>query len=1053
MADFNQLEVKLLGTPSVLLNHAPVNLPYRQTQALLYYLLVNKKGNKETLADLIWGDKCQGQKISSNLRNALYILRKYLGKDFIKNDVGELISIDPNLQIVMDIEQFLSESGSVALYDGEFLEGFYLKNNTLYNDWVERTRQYLKNVYLNKLHSSIIQEYETGNSELCEELCHKQLELNEFDETAYQYLMKIYQQRKNYSLALKLYHQLEKLFLQELFEKPGKETRELALSIEETLNSEISLLLENKKETAGSDAEQDIFYGRKEELDRLQNIFSEFMREQPFKHALLTGEAGIGKTALAEQFLHFIKQSVHKASPGNQPVLCLKMRCYYAEERYILKPWQAVARKLLEFLKEQHKTEEHRFLIQGITGLFPFLETDSAPLFDTDDIGTMDYKSLQSIFVNSLLHFSTKQPFVLYIDDIQWSDEISLSMIRDILTSSRSIKGCRLLFLMTCRNNPGAELQRLFDTMYSLELFDIIPLHRFNFQETVSLASRLLPDYHFTNEARNQLFHETEGNVFFIKEAVQNIKYNGSPEELTPNMRNIIEQRIAPLPDECYQILNLVSIFFDGVSFKCLSAMSHKEDYILAELLETLLKQNLLKEDVDHHDTFFSFTHQKFCEYVYEKMSWTKKRILHDKAGLFYEGRLRQNLSDMALYPKLIYHFEKGSNYHKYLKYAVKYLYNYLNVTHEFFPVIEQNLSFFTMNMKEQKPELLTSHQSSIETLLCSVENIVHDQIDLFLMEETDRNEQLEIVSDYLHMTGRHYIRTCNYDKGLHYILKLKEINEAYDSPIRLNKLLQANRQLICVYINLYEPKKMTQVIQDSLKLLEPYSLPEETAVWKRLQGLCNIMGGDPDEGIRHLGDAIDIFTHSKDKEKHLYNLAAAYSWIGEAWRQTFEYEKALGYYDKAIEICSRNSLVSGISIFYAYAGMAAYDSGNLSMAEKYLQKAMSGYEHGNLMWGRSLPYSYYSLILFSRKAYDDAFSHLETARSYAAKLKNKYELGIIARIDAQIKTGLFDDEEKQEFVSSKTGGTFSELYGRAATLLKEVYSPVDQQYLRSMKT
>lgn len=1047
MDDGNQLNVKLLGAPVVLLDNSLLSLPYRQTEALFYYLLVNKRATKSGLADLIWGDVCGEEKSTSNLRNAFYVLRKYLGKDFISKGSGEQISIGKTVRLDVDVDRFLSGSAPVTLYTGDFLEGFYLKNNTLYNEWIENTRQYLKNLYLKKLHAAILTEFDGENLDRCEELCHKQLQINEFDETAYQYLMKIYQKRQNYSMALKLYHQLEKLFDQELFEKPGKETQKLASSIEDALNREISTLLKNKKELGDPSSERDIFYGRNEELLRLQDTFSSFIEELPFKHILLSGEAGIGKTALAEHFLDWCQNKQQDTSS----ILLLKMRCYYAEEKYILKPWQSAARRLLDFLNANGEAEENRYLVQGITGLFPFLDMDSAVALDADDISTLDYKSIQSIFVNSLLRFSTKHRLLIFIDDVQWTDEISLSLIRDIITSACCLEGCRLFLLMTARNNPGTEPGRFFDNMYALNLLDIIPLKRFNFQDTVSLASQLLPDYHFTPAARQQLFRETEGNLLFIREAVHHIKYNGSPDDITPNMRNIIEQRIAPLSEECCQLLNLASIFFDGISFKCLSALSHKEDYVLADLLEALLQQNLLKEDTDEDDTYFSFTHQKFYEYVYERMSWTKKRILHNKAGLFYEGRLKNNLSDLALYPKLIYHFDKSSNYQKYLKYTVKYLYHYLNVTHEFFPVIEQNLTFFPTDLREKAMDSPSNAVGSIEALLRSVENRVHDQVDTFLTDEADRNEQLEIVSDYLHMTGRHYIRSCNYAEGQRYIQKLKEINEIYDSPIRLTKLLQANRQLICIYINRYEPEQMNLVILDSLRLLAGASLPEEVAVWKRLQGLYCIMSGRQDEGIGHLETAIDLFTRSKDREKHLYNLAASYSWIGEACRQAFEYEKALSYYDQAIEICSRNSLSSGISIFYAYAGMAAYDSGRLPLAEKHLLESIGHYERGNLMWGRSLPYSYYCLVLLKKKEYGKALESLKNAGLYASKLESRYELGIVYRICAQIRSGMFDGETAKENVSRKMENDFEAYYDRAAGLLDGVYSPIDRQYLAQM--
>ena len=121
-------------------------------------------------------------------------------------------------------------------------------------------------------------------------------------------------------------------------------------------------------------------------------------------------------------------------------------------------------------------------------------------------------------------------------------------------------------------------------------------------------------------------------------------------------------------------------------------------------------------------------------------------------------------------------------------------------------------------------------------------------------------------------MIGRHYIRICSYEKGLFYILKLKELNQKTPSTFRLTKLLQANRQLICVYINRYEPDKMEEVVSESLQLLSPTDFSDETAIWKRLQGLGDIMKGSLEKGISHLQDAIEIFSSSPARDEHLYN-------------------------------------------------------------------------------------------------------------------------------------------------------------------------------------
>ena len=77
------------------------------------------------------------------------------------------------------------------------------------------------------------------------------------------------------------------------------------------------------------------------------------------------------------------------------------------------------------------------------------------------------------------------------------------------------------------------------------------------------MARLLYPEYHFTGETEQEFYKATEGNPFFITEAVNNLRYNVSPTELTPKIRNILKQRISPLPEECRKILDFISVFFD----------------------------------------------------------------------------------------------------------------------------------------------------------------------------------------------------------------------------------------------------------------------------------------------------------------------------------------------------------------------------------------------------------------------------------------------------------------------------------------------------------
>lgn len=1019
------LKVQLLGRPAVFLNNQRISFPYRQAEAIFYYLLEKKSVNKEALADLIWEEKFSEEKIHANLRNAFYVLRKLFGKDFLLKQSFNVVSLNPEYPILLDTEQFRCSNASIQDYKGDFLDSFYLKNNHSFQEWISATRQDYKVLYIKRVKEYIFREFQFCHYEECESLCKQQITINEFDETAYLILMKVYREKGDLTQALQVYEQLERLLDEELFEIPGEEIRKLAADIERERNKKSASMLHENEQFCTPSPQKTSFYGRSTELQILKQAFRQLNASKVSRHILISGEAGIGKSSLMEYVLEEESTAAE--------YLLLDTQCYFAEEKYILKPWQKPVRKLLHHLEESGCYTQNSSLIQSIWQLFPFTREHYQFSLDADDISTYDYKSIQSLFINACIHFSRKKKLVFYFDDIQWADRVSLSLLRDFITSLSTYPSQHILFLFTVRDNCSHDARDFINILLSQNYLSELVLKPFTYDETVEMAQTLLPDYSYTDAVRQQLFQITDGNALFITETVHNLKYNKNPNALTTNMLNIIRQRIVPIPEECRKILDLISLFFDGISYQCLSVISRKEDFELVEILEYLLNQHLLKESLDQNNTFFSFTHQKILDYVYNEMSWTKKRFLHNKIGLYYESLLKNTTQDMALYPKLIYHFERGANWERYLKFSIKYLYNYLNVTHEFFPVIENNLTLFNLEMQAETKDSLSYDLNAIEKLLSSVEQHLSLSSGVLASQTDPSEESLEILSDYLHMIGRHYIRICNYEKGLAYIQRLKELNTPPTSILQRDKLIQANRQLICVYINRYEPEKMESVIQDSLALLSESNLPDEIAIWKRLRGLCYIMKGDLEHGISDLEEAIHIFSTSSEKDKHLYNLAACYSWIGEAHRHTKDYQTALFYYEKAISICRRNFLVSGTAIFYAYAGMAAFDSQNYPLAEQYLSTSILCYTKSNLMWGRSLSYSYMGLLQWKNGDSRQAFSTLDKALEYASKLESRYELGVLYRVRAQIAKNPFPDCEK------------------ARSCLDGVYSPIDLEYLQKL--
>ena len=1032
-----QLTASLLGSPRILKDGEFVAFPFKQAEAILYYLLVEREAPRSKIADLIWGNNVGDQKVKSNMRNAIYVLRKLLWTDFLIEPRKNILQINPEIDVHLDLEQLNKDSAEITnIYAGEFLQDFYLKENEYYNEWILNTRQELQQIYIDRLKQSIARRFESQDWSQCEAQAKQLISLDEYDETGYYYLMEIYRIRGEYHKAIALYDRLKLLLAEDLFQFPGERISQLTELVKQERSQKLikasaSTQAAFPTQNSGMTHKTPI-YGRALEQELLVKNALQFFNGGTCISQAVIGEAGIGKSTLLNHLCSGLQT-------GEETFL-FHASCYHAEETFALKPWQAIFEQILHLIKKCPSDKRNAYF-HTMTGLFfPHLKDGDAELIDQDSISIQTYDGNERTITHALLHFAKNRKIIICIDDLQWADILTVSLIQDILTTNQNHN---IMFLLGCRSAHNEHISRILEDMHLAHFLQKIVLERFSFADTVGLADSLLPRRFDSADLRKQLYHETEGNPFFIIETVNNFKYNGDLADITQNMRDTIRQRTIHLPSDCRNILDLLSLFFDGVSLPFLAELSQKQEYELVDILETLIDQQLICEKASDTGVRFQFTHQKILEYVYSELSLTKRRVLHERIANLLEGKLSGTGRDFPLYHKLMYHFERAKNQKKYLKYYIKYIYVQLNRAHEYYPVISDGQWSVTSKDLESK----TYDDNGIIRSLQRIGDLIKANEGTF-----EVSDQQDYLSDYCHMMGRYYIRSADYTQGLSYIQRLVELNEPINSDQALKNIIKANRQKVCVYMNRYEPEPMRTLVEESITLLAGHSKPEEQAIWMRLSGMSDIMSGDLSSAQVQFSRAIELFEKSLEKEQYRYNLAASYAGLGEAKRLSLDYPGAFVCYEQAITVCKDYYLGGGAASFYTYAGQAALDSQDLDRAEEYLTQAVECFSKIELLWERSIAFAYYGLLCFLRKRYADAVKNLEIAETCSQRLGSRYEQGVLNRIYAWIAIQLQKDRDVPSLLSAVITQAPQVYIQRARALLDCVYSPIDEIYLNQME-
>ena len=157
----NRLALKLLGTPQISLAGVPLlDLGMRKAEALLFYLAVNQQPyTRSALAGLFWPEVAEAD-AKNNLRRVLPRLRALLG-DYLRID-RQMVAFDCQAAYWLDVERFTATlapfrqaappaaldfgpvAQALALYQGEFLAGFYVRAAPAFEEWMLTQREQLR---------------------------------------------------------------------------------------------------------------------------------------------------------------------------------------------------------------------------------------------------------------------------------------------------------------------------------------------------------------------------------------------------------------------------------------------------------------------------------------------------------------------------------------------------------------------------------------------------------------------------------------------------------------------------------------------------------------------------------------------------------------------------------------------------------------------------------------------------------------------------------------------------------------------------------------------
>jgi DNA-binding SARP family transcriptional activator len=392
------------------------------------------------------------------------------------------------------------------------------------------------------------------------------------------------------------------------------------------------------------------------------------IREKIQPHiALLTGEAGIGKTRLAEEL------SSEASSRGWSVAWA---RTYEQEGTVPYRPWIELLRTLLQHNPIETlavKTHSHRkkdmTLLQSSFTLIERLSTLLPELRDLLPQNNHTYPPLPpeqerlhlwEATLELLSAMSNINPLLLVMDDLHWSDGSSRELLAYL---TRHFRDQRILLIGTCRDvelAPNDSLRMLISDLrreQSILTLAIQPLSQSQIGSLISYLPQNIVQSIQAQAGGNPFFAEelarvsdtslsviAANNMEYVASAVNPLTVGRQSEQETAfpvkgwsipeGIAAVLDRRLDMLSHECQLLLGKVAVMGGAFELNQLLCMANEnlEDTLL-DLLDEALHAGLLTEEGNGTRIIYHFWHPLIVSHLYERLSVARRAQLHRRAA------------------------------------------------------------------------------------------------------------------------------------------------------------------------------------------------------------------------------------------------------------------------------------------------------------------------------------------------------------------------------------------------------------------------------------
>jgi|SRR5579862_1780267 len=440
---------------------------------------------------------------------------------------------------------------------------------------------------------------------------------------------------------------------------------------------------------AGEPDAAEVFVGRESEIKRLDDLLAQAAGGSG-KVALITGEPGIGKTSLADEFL----RRARRTQPG---LLISRGRCveqYGTGEAYL--PFLDAIGTMIAGAGRERVANALRTYAPTWCLQMPaaFASTGELERIKRDTIGATKERMLREMG-DALGALAAGSLVVLVLEDLHWADPSSIDLLRHLC---QRIGSSHLMLVGTFRPE---EVERGSHPLksYKLEMMTHklcveIALDSLTREHVGAYLNAQFSPNDFPPEFAAMVYEKTEGHSLFATSAVHFLAERGDIHRVDhhwtlarplsamnvavpENVRGMIGKKLESLGEDDQQMLRYASVQGEEFHSTVLAAMLGADEVAVDERLARLEKVHHLIRALGEEElpdgslsTRYRFAHSLYHDVLYGGLVTKRRVALHRQAGEQLLARHRDQAQRIA--SPLATHFELGREFEKAVDYLVQ---------------------------------------------------------------------------------------------------------------------------------------------------------------------------------------------------------------------------------------------------------------------------------------------------------------------------------------------------------------------------------------------